>query len=522
MATFTTTQATVRFDDTDGAVSFTATRPAVTFTAAYQSVTGGGGGAPEVFRSDLYISADPTITGSIVDGVLDIPDFAGAFTAGTTVMFDFEGLGADRGIWIANDDPGNPGWADGTFTYAPEADQPYRTGNAGLVASFGIDPFTSDYIVGIIRYAGDWDFTDLGYYVPGDETDWIDPEGLTYSSALDELAARPAGAALSDTTPVDLGTAAAGVGTAASRDDHVHDRPTASDVGAVAASLVDGKGELLVGSANDTVDNLAVGTDGHILTLDSAQTLGVKWAAPPSGTVDVVSNVATSTILGRVTGGSGNSEELTAAQARTVIGVQVEDKLPLVTRSSTRYGATFATTAAAGSPLVPYETGTAPTAVAIAAGGLYYWPFSGLSAITAFASLIIDVTATALTGSQTITVGIWSDHTDNGPGASLWSEAITVGTTTGVIQKTGLSRPRPSDGWIGVHNPSGNAGSVTLRMASPSNDRTWLLGSAVGNRPALIKTAGGAAWPSDMSSEPLFNTAGYTFSQAAPLILAGR
>jgi hypothetical protein len=39
------------------------------------------------------------------------------------------------------------------------------------------------------------------------------------------------------------------------------------------------------------------------------------------GTVDVVSNVATSTILGRTTAGTGDSEELTAAQAPTLIGV---------------------------------------------------------------------------------------------------------------------------------------------------------------------------------------------------------
>jgi hypothetical protein len=37
------------------------------------------------------------------------------------------------------------------------------------------------------------------------------------------------------------------------------------------------------------------------------------------GTVDVVSNVATSTILGRTTAGSGNSEELTPASTRTLL-----------------------------------------------------------------------------------------------------------------------------------------------------------------------------------------------------------
>ena len=47
-----------------------------------------------------------------------------------------------------------------------------------------------------------------------------------------------------------------------------------------------------------------------------------SWQTPPAGgTVDVVSNVATSTIIGRVTAGSGDSEELTATQVRTLLNV---------------------------------------------------------------------------------------------------------------------------------------------------------------------------------------------------------
>lgn len=48
----------------------------------------------------------------------------------------------------------------------------------------------------------------------------------------------------------------------------------------VPRSLVDAKGDLLVGTADDTVARLAVGTDGQVLTADSAQAAGVKWAAP--------------------------------------------------------------------------------------------------------------------------------------------------------------------------------------------------------------------------------------------------
>jgi len=50
--------------------------------------------------------------------------------------------------------------------------------------------------------------------------------------------------------------------------------------GGIAETLLDAKGDLIVASAADTAARLAVGgTDGHVLTVDSNETLGVKWAA---------------------------------------------------------------------------------------------------------------------------------------------------------------------------------------------------------------------------------------------------
>ncbi len=50
--------------------------------------------------------------------------------------------------------------------------------------------------------------------------------------------------------------------------------------GYVLESLIDAVGDLIVGSAADTVARLAKGSDGDVLTVDSAETLDLKWAAP--------------------------------------------------------------------------------------------------------------------------------------------------------------------------------------------------------------------------------------------------
>lgn len=49
--------------------------------------------------------------------------------------------------------------------------------------------------------------------------------------------------------------------------------------GAIPASIVDAKGDLIVGTADNTVTRVAAGTDGLALVTDSTQTSGVRWAS---------------------------------------------------------------------------------------------------------------------------------------------------------------------------------------------------------------------------------------------------
>ena len=64
-----------------------------------------------------------------------------------------------------------------------------------------------------------------------------------------------------------------------------YDEPNSfiNGTGFIAPTLVDAKGDLLVASADNTVTRLAVGANDFVLTADSAEATGVKWAAASGG-----------------------------------------------------------------------------------------------------------------------------------------------------------------------------------------------------------------------------------------------
>jgi hypothetical protein len=54
---------------------------------------------------------------------------------------------------------------------------------------------------------------------------------------------------------------------------------------AIPSAIVTAKGDIIAASASAVPDNLAIGTNGQVLTADSTQTLGMKWSTAATGDV---------------------------------------------------------------------------------------------------------------------------------------------------------------------------------------------------------------------------------------------
>lgn len=69
---------------------------------------------------------------------------------------------------------------------------------------------------------------------------------------------------------------------------------TLSDTAFVPLSTIDAKGDLLVGTADNTVNKLTAGSNDTVLTADSSTATGLKWATPSAGGMTLLSTTTLS------------------------------------------------------------------------------------------------------------------------------------------------------------------------------------------------------------------------------------
>lgn len=91
---------------------------------------------------------------------------------------------------------------------------------------------------------------------------------------------------------------------------------TATADAAIPKALVTAKGDIVGATASGVPDNLAVGSNGQILTADSTEAMGIKWATPT--TLSLTINAQTGTTYTLVSGDLNKLVTLNNASAITV------------------------------------------------------------------------------------------------------------------------------------------------------------------------------------------------------------
>jgi hypothetical protein len=192
---------------------------------------------------------------------------------------------------------------------------------------------------------------------------------------------------------------------------------SAATGGGLAATIIDAKGDLIVGTAADTAGRLAAGTDGQVLAADSGAATGLAWTAAPGGGIpatlvnakgDLIVATADDTVARKAAGTNGHALVADSAQSD---GLKYARRRPaLAYRTGKFYGP---------------RSGTV-TPIGWAVGQMTFVPYM-ISEDSAWDRIAIYVNSAV--GGSTHRLGIYADHALGGPGA-LVLDAGNIATAT--------------------------------------------------------------------------------------------
>jgi hypothetical protein len=260
----------------------------------------------------------------------------------------------------------------------------------------------------------------------------------------------------------------------------------------ITKEIFDAKGDLLVGTGSNTGTKLTVGTNGYVLTADSSETNGVKWAAAPAvgsfetsivfeGTTandfETTLQVTDPTADRTITFPDVTGTVITNADSGTVTSTMIENGT--IVDADINASAAIAASKISGTAVTQADSGTV-TSTMIANDTIVDADINSAAAIaqSKISGLTTDLSNKASASDLTT-------HT----GASTGVHGVTgsvVGTTdTQTLSSKTLTSPvvsglSLSDSSIVFEGSSADDSETTLTVTNPTGDRTITLPDATG------------------------------------------
>ena len=127
------------------------------------------------------------------------------------------------------------------------------------------------------------------------------------------------------------------------------------------------------------------------------------------------------------------------------------------------------------------------------------------------------VTSSAMSSGQSVLVVCYNSDSYGKPSTLAWSQSVTVGTSSSSFLGAVLTQTIPTQGWMGIFNPSTNAGSVTFTSVVPvSGPFTLTPSSGNSGRHCITIGSQGSSIPSDVSSYPFTGASSWSMVSSIP------